>query len=232
MRIVTDNPFTNISVFGSSARGEQDSFSDFDVIAIVKDGKGKQEDSIVRKAVLAYSDKPPSISWYGENKVRNFFELGDLFAWHLYLESAPAVGYRHLSHEYGLPNKYKNALSDISSLNSIYSRIPNALNKAPQNLKFELGVCYVCLRNIAMSASWHLSSRIDFSRVSPYTIIDPVFPVDRSIYDILWMCRLSGQRGMPPPNAEAVDFKEIFAQGRQWIDRIQEAVKDVKAQIK
>lgn len=89
MRIVTDNPFTNISVFGSSARGEQDSFSDFDVIAIVKDGKGKQEDSIVRKAVLAYSDKPPSISWYGENKVRNFFELGDLFAWHLYLGSGP-----------------------------------------------------------------------------------------------------------------------------------------------
>ena len=222
----------NISVFGSAARGERDEMSDLDVIAIVRDGGGKQSELPVLDAVRGYRQDEPSISWYGEKKIRTFFQTGDLFAWHLFLESIPVEGYPTIGEQFGRPNEFRDGFETIRELARIYEGIPLAIDDAPQNIKYELGICYVCFRNIAMAASWHLCEQPDFGRYSPYSLGVLEFPLSRMTYDLLWRCRISGQRGFPPPTTDEIDVRSMLQEGSIWINQVMEAVSGVSAPTK
>lgn len=191
--------YVNLSLFGSVSRGTSDSHSDIDILAIVRDGHGKQpEDPIVEWCFKRYG-VTPSISWYGLRKIHALFEAGDLFAWHLYLESSPLPGFNAISVEFGEPKDFKEVSETISDLLRILQAVPECLARSPWNAVFEAGVVYVCVRNIAMAASWHLLDKPDFTRRSPFAITQLSFPLKVHDYDTLARCRLSGQRGIPAP---------------------------------
>lgn len=219
--------FLNISVFGSASREDQDNFSDLDILAVVKDGHGKQDDGYVLDVVGHDWKKTPSVSWYGERKIRNFFDSGDLFAWHLYLEAKPLALFPPLVDLFGKPKPYNDAHTTICELKSLFFEAYNALTISPQNEKYELGIAYVCFRNIAMSASWHLCPKPDFGRYSPYAPGLPSFPIARCAYDILWHCRVSGQRGYSPPDTQIIETERLFLDGGNWIRRIEEEIQRV-----
>jgi hypothetical protein len=216
--------FLNLSLFGSVARGQQDKLSDHDIIAIVRDGRGKQSEELVLEWAAACGISEPSISWYGEKKMREFFSSGDLFAWHLFLESVPLRGFEHINSIFGQPSPFPDAMTTMTELEAILTEVPERVEVAPQTHRFEMGVAYVCLRNIAMAASWHLCKSPDFGRYSPYSITDPSFPCTRTDYEALAACRIAGQRGSALSSNHKVDLKDLVETVLPWVDDLKRKV--------
>ncbi|RVC64482.1 nucleotidyltransferase domain-containing protein [Mesorhizobium sp.] len=189
----------NISLFGSSVRGDTDLNSDVDVLVVVRDGSGKTpEEGVLRFLGSALTGRP-SISWYGENKMTGMFKSGDLFAWHLFLESSAFDPFPDVGHMFGRPADYRTACEDIFELREILLGVGDQARLSPHNAVFELGVLYVCARNIAMSATWHLTPKPYFGRYSPFKIPTIPFSLSMREYDLLVACRMAGQRGISPP---------------------------------
>jgi hypothetical protein len=126
------------------------------------------------------------------------FEKGHLFAWHLYLESFGIAEFLDLKEKYGEPDAYGTAMADIAGLFEILEEVQLQVGSAPCNSVFEMGILYVCARNIAMSASWHLGARPDFGRYSPFALPNLPFPLSKEQYDVTMRCRMASTRGTAP----------------------------------
>lgn len=214
-------------IFGSVARYEHDARSDLDILAIVTDGEGKVPEADVLSYVPAHlSQLEPSISWYGRNRVAEMFANGELFAWHLYQEAIPIFESEPVLSRIGIPSIYRGALQDIISFERILKEIPNQLVQSPANSAYEFGLIYVCVRNICMSASSVLCDRPDFSRYSPFRLEGvSQMPMTVEEYDIAMGCRMSGQRGMAPPdNLDELNVSEIYSRVSPWIAEVRQCL--------
>lgn len=212
-----------VYIFGSVARNDYDSKSDLDLLAIVKNGSGRVEES----EVLAYVPHElralkGSISWYGESRIREMFHNGELFAWHISTESRPLFETTRLIANLGAPQPYLGSADDIRSFQKVLRGIPQQVTENGYNAVYELGLVYVCLRNIAMAASWHLCAKPNFSRYSPFALggLRPC-PISRQNYETTMKCRMSGQRGLPPPACATPDLAlDLFQKLDPWITGI------------
>ena len=213
-----------VYVFGSIARGDRDDRSDLDLLAVVTDGHGKvSENEVLNLIPETFLDLEPSISWYGRNRLKQMFRNGELFAWHLHAESIPLMERESVIASIGQPAPYKGALEDVVSFKNILSEIPDQIAIAPENAMYELGLMYVCLRNICMAASSVLCGRPDFSRYSPFNLnrFMPV-PISRTKYDLAMACRMAGQRGFDPPSGISPDcVGEIHLTLLPWLSALE-----------
>lgn len=214
----------NVSIFGSYGRGNPDDFSDLDVLVVCRDGAGTQSEEKVRDLIGQDYNQAPSISWYGESKLANFFATGDLFAWHLYRESYAVSGFAPLAEMFGRPAPYLNCLDDILGLREILSSVPNHISCHPQNLVYELGLTYVCLRNIAMTASSVLCEKVDFGRYSPYGLPEITPLISKEDYAQLAQCRHASTRGMEPPVVE-IDVQHTLRESLAWAGSVERKVR-------
>lgn len=214
------DPIVNISVFGSYGRGNSDANSDLDILVLCPDNGGTQSEKHVRNFIARHYEIEPSISWYGEEKLLHFFETGDLFAWHLFQESFPMPGFSHLKEIFGEPNAYKNCQDDINGLLEILKEIPNQISMNPQNMVYELGICYVCVRNIAMAASSVLCKKVDFGRYSPFSL--PIRPLLISLedYKVLASCRHASTRGFNAPRIN-IAIAEVLQKCIFWAEAVE-----------
>lgn len=219
---MTEGKLLAAYIFGSTARGDNDARSDLDVLAIVEDNRGK----VAEADVLSYIPKKfdgsdVSISWYGLARISQMFENGELFAWHLYRETLPIFETSQVIRDLGEPGFYEDGKEDIDSFRLILSNIPNEVSSSPHNAVYELGLIYVCVRNIAMSASWTLRGYPDFSRYSPFNLPnDLASPLSRDEYDVAMRCRLAGQRGLFPPTVSADDVLQVYRRVHIWVDSV------------
>src|SRR3546814_1285697 len=83
---------------------------------------------------------------------------GHLVACHLFQQSKSLWGEESIADLFGRPQPYRDAKADILSFHSVLDSIPAAMHRCAGNSVYEFGLLYVCVRNIAMSASWHLRS--------------------------------------------------------------------------
>ncbi|MCQ2005259.1 nucleotidyltransferase domain-containing protein [Rhizobium sp. NRK18] len=227
MTVVLPPSIVNISLFGSGARNDNDAKSDLDILVIVENGTGKTEPDPVREFVKAEFGKEPSLSWYGLRKIRALFESGDLFAWHLCLEGKTLAG-MSLQKLFGTPADYRSAQSDICDLRGIASRVERWVTACHANAVFELGILYVCARNVAMAASWRLRRTPSFGRYSPFELPIP-FPIALETYEKMLQCRMASQRGSIPPDVAASEVLEVQRDLLIWCDEVAGAVAKVEA---
>jgi hypothetical protein len=210
-------------VFGSVARAQGDDQSDLDILAIVADGHGKVAERDVLVAIPPELQRfGPSISWYGLARVEEMFRNGDLFAWHLHHEAVPIFDPESLLLTLGEPAPYSSSSEDVAFFEALLSSIPSSLKAQPSNAVYELGLVYVCLRNIGMAASGKVAGRPNFSRYSPFELpgITPP-PIARSQYDIAMTCRMAGQRGITPPVIMSpAEIVTLCASLQPWIAEI------------
>lgn len=188
-------------VFGSVARGQGDAQSDLDLLAVVQDGCGKvAEEDVLAHVPDEMQAFEPSVSWYGYNRISEMFRNGELFAWHLHQEAVPVYDPESVLLNLGPPAPYATGPDDVAFFESLLLSIPPQLEAAPTNAVYELGLVYVCLRNIGMAASGQLASKPNFSRYSPYELPGIAPPLmTRADYDTAMACRMAGQRGITPP---------------------------------
>jgi len=214
-----------VYVFGSVARGDLDPRSDLDLLAVVADGKGKVDEGNVYAYIPPeLSNLEASISWYGRRRLRAMFENGELFGWHLYQEAIPLFETEPVMQELGRPAPYRDAEADVASFEKVLSGIPEQLDASPENAVYELGLVYVCLRNICMAASSKLCDRPDFSRYSPFRLNGfPAVPLTPDEYDLAMSCRMAGQRGMRPPSPVSQPLvADIYGRLAPWITELRQ----------
>lgn len=195
----------SVRIFGSNARKDADSMSDTDILVIINDHSGKASDEEVLKCLPVVYLNNPNISWYGINRLSKMFQEGHLFAWHLFNESISLFDRNSTFAKLGKPAPYIEALEDIDSFIAVLEGIPESIQKTPSNLVYELGLLYVCLRNISMSASWYFSDTPDFHRYSPFSLdkasVDFTFTKDE--YRLCMLARMASQRG--------TDYAEVIS---------------------
>lgn len=217
----------SLRIFGSVARGDADSKSDLDILAVLRDNNSLPEDQVtnlIRKSCR----RKANISWYSYKRIRELYEEGHLFAWHIFQESRKISSTKEADtiDQLGMPSKYLSARDDISSLISILSSIRNAIIKCERNIIYEAGLIYVCARNIALPASSINTMKLDFSRYSPYNLdIESCrFPLPRRDYDLLIQARHASMRGGSPPQMKVRDSLGQQNEILKWARRIQNYV--------
>lgn len=218
----------NVAVFGSYARGDFDALSDLDVLVLVKDGSGTTSEEVVVEAITPLLPKRPSVSFYGERKLRAMFEEGHLYAWHLFLESHSIAGFPDMKTIFGQPSAYGTALEDVAGLIKILDDVERQIRSAPHNSIFEMGILYVCARNIAMSASWHFSRQPDFGRYSPFSFPKIPFPLSKTQYEIMMQCRMASTRGEGPIAVTPEHVVNIARELVPWAARITTLLRSVQ----
>lgn len=228
--ISTPASIVSLRLFGSVARNDSDPMSDLDILGVVGSSFERRTIAKIQEDVERTFERRASFSWYGENRVREMFSSGHLFAWHLYLESVPLIQGRtnDLIDTMGCPAAYNEAEADIESLIDILRTVPGAVTMCPANAAYEAGVTFVCLRNIALSASWYSAAGLDFSRYSPYGIeknLGIPFPLNKCEYDLLVMSRLSGKRGNCKVDINHHTLLSIYPKVEEWATTTYESVK-------
>ena len=212
----------SIRIFGSHARGDNNMLSDYDVLVILI--KSQTITIELENEVEALFANKISISWYCEKRIKTLFEMGHLFAWHLYSESL-AVRKNDFVEQLGKPKEYLFAEQDIHSLLQILQPIKKSANNCPRNLIYEAGLLFVCIRNIAISALPVLENKYLFTTHSPYKLN---FPMNIEHYNLLLHARYTSTRATDKPDINLSTFNLLFDESENWAKKILEKVKKVK----
>ena len=169
--------------FGSVTSGKVDEESDVDILAIISEASERQ--------VL-----PQNWCIYSRAGIREIFQKGTLFAWHLH-ESAiqlwPQKG--GLLKELGPPSSYSGAQTEIAALITVAVEAVNELTSGTASQTYELGLLYVAARDVAMAAAPQVLGHFDFSRYAPFSYPALKFPLSLDEYRLLMKCRRAGPRG-------------------------------------
>ena len=212
-------------IFGSVGRGQADALSDLDILAVVENNLGKvAELDVIKLVPLQFASLKPSISWYGAARVAEMFQNGELFAWHLSRETVSLFDPNKFLQTLGTPAPYKECLADVRSFRAILSGIPPQVQQSAVNAAYEAGLVYVCLRNIAMAASWELCEAPDFSRYSDFNLSGlRKCPISVEEFDAAMHCRMASQRGLQPPHTATVSYiLGIYSRLDPWLDELEE----------
>lgn len=173
-----------IYTFGSVCRGEIDQFSDVDMLVILN-----EIDS------LSNFD-PEKFSIYNEKKIKNYWSLGNPFAWHLFLESS--LVYSHDKNDFikslGSPKPYKSGIQDMIKFKNIFNECLIELKNDNRTYLFELSTIFLCIRNFATCYSLHRKSP-NFSRHSALQLGSNSIKIDSHTYNSLEKARLLATRG-------------------------------------
>ncbi|MBB3820777.1 putative nucleotidyltransferase [Xanthomonas arboricola] len=207
------------AIFGSVARSGNDERSDFDVIAIVNSINDlKKED--IKSEIQHHFKHKIDLSIYGKNRISQMWREGSPFAWHLFLESIPLTSYSPgLAEELGRPADYTSPRPDIEMMSGIIISAKDRLLKGPVKARFyEAGLLYVGSRNCAMYASKEITGSFDFSRLAPYKICQPQFPVSLDDYNDLTSCRHASTRGGPIPEINPEKVRDNALKIVSWVE--------------
>ncbi len=203
-----------IYIFGSLVRCEVDPGSDVDVLVIVG-----------RKEKMRF---PNEWSVYSRARIKSLFGRGTLFAWHLYSEAVPIFTRKKMGflEQLGRPVPYTGGYEEVLSLRSILDGAINELRWRTPTPTYELGLVVMACRDIAMAAIPTLQRRFAFTRMAPFLIKSPRFPIAKQTYNLLCECRRATTRGLKSPLSSDTLEKCLhrLPSLRRWAMNIQEVL--------
>lgn len=174
----------HIYAFGSICRGEVDASSDIDMLAIVNGHDTRFS--------------PSDYSIYSYARLRDLWEQGNPFAWHLFLESK--LIYSPDSIDYlrniGEPGIYKSGLADCEKFREIFLSAKESICSSTLTEIFDLSSVFLGVRNFATCYSLHCSTKPDFSRNSARNLGAQSIPIDDSTYGLYERARVLCTRGV------------------------------------
>jgi hypothetical protein len=214
-------------LFGSASRGDSDASSDLDILAVY-DG---QPDDVLRERVLnsvcAKLGNRVTLAEYSIDRLATIFSSGHLFAWHLYQEAKPVQisGLSQQSFLFGLPAPYIAGIKDATRFVDLLSSVSNEVQDKSCSLVHEAGLAYLALRNIAMSLSFELHKRADFTRYSPLNVSTSLAirpPCSTIDFEMLVAARHASQRGFLPPAIDGGNFRYVINHSLEWASTVLE----------
>lgn len=210
-----------IRLFGSRARGDDSASSDLDVLCVVDTARTSNNGQMDSDITHFFGSGTSDVSRYSERRLREMFDTGHLFAWHLYLESKPVWSDSRGSfvESLGRPARYAHARKDIVELAEIALEALESLRDSTSSIVYECGILYVCSRNVALIASTRLCSAPNFSPQSPMQVHVPriPYPLSHDEYELLIAARHSVTRGTAIPALSRERATEIGERAERWI---------------
>lgn len=179
--------------FGSICRGEVDRSSDIDLLACVS----SSSDSI----------DPEKFSIYSYDRLRQLWQQGNPFAWHLHLESK--LIYSSDGDDFiallGAPSPYTKGAADCAQFSRLFAESLDQLSDSMNSATFLASCMFLATRNFATCYSLHSGKPI-FSRNSPLLIARPLC-IEKSIFDVLSRARVLSTRGF----GDTLDIADIMS---------------------
>lgn len=173
----------HIYAFGSVCRGEIDRSSDIDLIAIVEGFDARFD--------------PATFSIYSYKRIREIWESGNPFAWHLATESRLLFSsdQSDFFSELGEPSQYLSVRSDCEKFTRIFQDAAQAIEAGTDSVVFELSTVFLAIRNFATCFALGTSIQKDFSRFSAKHLEASPVPISSMTFNILERARLLSTRG-------------------------------------
>lgn len=184
----------HIYAFGSVCRGEVDIGSDIDLLAIV-DGDDDRFD-------------PSQYSIYTLKRLKEIWNEGNPFAWHLALEAKELYSSNNVNvlKELGMPSIYRNVKHDCEKFYNIFVDSVVSLNENDNSETFDLSTIFLAIRNIATCYSVPMNKAPDFSRNSAKRLQNMSIPISNESYKIFERSRILCTRGL----GDALNKTEIL----------------------
>lgn len=172
----------HIYAFGSICRGEIDLGSDVDLLACVSG-----------PAIEIDREK---YSVYQYASLKNLWEKGNPFAWHLHIESKMIFspdGADFIA-SLGEPEPYRSVALDLQKFQRLFENSYQALKVSESSVVFHLSCIFLAIRNFATCHSLAIGKPV-FSRRSPL-LIDCVLDIDATVFSTLVRARILSTRGL------------------------------------
>lgn len=140
-----------VILFGSSARGDEDAYSDRDVCAIVADLPDRQIHSLKRRVADLYLTDPQSVSAYRQSTISQMAEVGSLFLWHLKREGRILYD-RSGTARRTLSNlaEYRRYSEDLLRFQEVFDDTMREFDARPHLDLFDLHSLFLVVRNVCM----------------------------------------------------------------------------------
>ncbi len=171
----------HIYAFGSICRGEIDKGSDIDILACIETG--------------SMFEPIPSISTYDYRSLKELWQRGNPFSWHLHCESQMVFssdGSDFLKN-LGRPAPYKGFLSDLKKFSDLFETSRLKIKTTNENIIFNISCIYLATRNLAICYSLHIG-KPHFSRKASQNI-DIKLALPDEVHTYLMRARLLSSRG-------------------------------------
>ncbi len=172
---------THLYAFGSVCRGEIDPASNIDLLACLSAPKPEID--------------PKKFSIYTYERIRELWQEGNPFSWHLHLESKLIFSSDGSDFIMDLeePSKYMNVSEDCVKFYKLFLESYNSLIQSSNSIVFHLSCMFLATRNFATCYSLGTGDPI-FSRMSPL-LIDRKLPITKEIFDVFARSRILSTRG-------------------------------------
>ena len=173
----------HIYAFGSVCRGEIDSWSDIDLLAVVEDYDDRFDSSIY--------------SIYSYKRLEGLWKEGNPFAWHLAAEARiifSSNGKDFLS-QLGLPAVYKNCKEDCRKFYNLYCKAIESISYGSSSLVFELSSIFLAIRNFATCFLLGKKQIRNFSRRSALQMDEQSIKIHSDTFKLLERARILSIRG-------------------------------------
>jgi hypothetical protein len=173
----------HIYAFGSVCRGEIDTKSDIDLLAIVDNVDNRFDPSIY--------------SIYSYDKISSLWLEGNPFAWHLAIESKlifSANGEDYIK-QLGIPSEYTKCKEDCLKFYNLYCKALESISYGSNSLVFEMSTIFLAIRNFATCFLLGIRNIKNFSRHSALQMDSSSIQISHSTFDILERSRVLCVRG-------------------------------------
>lgn len=163
-----------IWLFGSYARGEQDQYSDIDLLIVIQDCDDEEYKRIKMQLSQELGMPLEWLSLYEIHKIREMAAQGSYFMWHIRQEGrllyAKGDFLRDILAE--LP-EYQNAMQDLEDYSIICNDIRCNLLEKYVDITYELSVLASIIRNTSMTVDF-LEGKMSFGRVQAVEICNAI----------------------------------------------------------
>lgn len=207
---------THVYAFGSLVRGDFDLSSDIDVLAVTAAEDARFD--------------PEKYSLYTHARIRDIWEEGNAFAWHLHFESRLIYSSddADLLRNLGPPSPYRSASQDCRRFRAIFRDAKRAIENGSPSTVFELSAVFLALRNIATFYSLTRSSSPQFGRDAALNIGERSLCIQECVYDQLREARILATRGQGkiPTRSRIQHILSEIEKCEVWVDAICEEVTD------
>ena len=173
----------HIYAFGSVCRGEIDSRSDIDLLAVVEGYDDRFDSSIY--------------SIYSYKRLAELWKEGNPFAWHLASEARiifSSNGEDFLS-QLGLPAPYKKCKEDCRKFYNLYCKAIESISNGSSSLVFELSSIFLAIRNFATCFLLGKRQIRNFSRQSALQMDEQSIKIHPDTFKLLERARILSIRG-------------------------------------
>ena len=189
----------SVIIFGSTARGERDVYSDIDVCVII-DGELDSVESVnIKQDVsLLYGFDQEEVVIYSSNQIDKMFEYRSLFLWHLKLEGNVLFDNGYFKNIANRLLKYDKHLIELNYHAELLGDIILCLNKFNIVNELDLSQLFTICRNSCMILA-HFNGMFAFGRNSAFDVTSRIYndlPINSELYQYLLNWKLVYERGV------------------------------------